>query len=218
MATNDTLQLSIIGTVQGQQHVHTLHMRLQDGVGTEDGLIDAWEAGPMDEYKAIFLPADNPVQIMRAAQVCGTVPLRAPKEQVPAATIGTRGSAGWLPGPALLAQLVGERTALAGRTRQGRFFIGGVDDHDHAGNSFTIGTVNAGEPSHYGRVTAYLDALALAFVTAGGALAYRLVVHSRTLAGVIPPPQCQDSSTPVTAFSRQTLVTTMRSRRPGSGI
>jgi len=215
---NETAMLSVIGTVQGQQHVHTLHFRQIDAAPTAmDGLIDDWEANAMPSYKAIFLPADSPVQTIRATHVCGGLPLDAPAEQVPAAVIGTRGSAGWLPGPSLLAQVVGEKTAFSGRSRQGRFFIGGVDDHDHQGNTFTIGTVNAGEPSHYGRVTAYLDALAARYFAGVGSLVWKLVVHSPKLASV-GGTACQDSSTAVTGWKRQVLVTTMRSRRPGSGI
>ena len=191
-------------------HIHTLHFRL--GVAaTEQGLIDAWQAGARAQYRAMFQSTDSPCQTYRAAQVCGSLPLRAPTEETEVAPniVGTQGFASDS-SPTWLARVVSERTALAGRSRRGRFYIGGLYESQHSGNNLTAGDLAL--------VQAYIDALMAAFVTGvtPGADAYALVVHSPTLAAV-PATNCQDSSTPVTGMIARSRVGSMKSRKPGSG-
>jgi hypothetical protein len=210
MATNDVAELAVIGTVGGQQHVHTLHFKHLGVSTTEDQLIDQWQAACEAAYKALFTDQDQPIQTMRASQVCGTVPLRAPAEQTPASTLGTR-SVLTDPEPPFVAELVSERTAFAGRSYRGRFYISGLQEGDKVGSYLT----NSGS-LRYVLTTAYLTALLGAFGPSGSSLDLRLFVYSRKLASV-PGVECQDTGAEVTGFVHPLLLSTMRSRRPGSG-
>jgi hypothetical protein len=213
MAVNDTIELAVQGVVGGQQHVHTLHFRYQEVSGTESGLIAAWKAACLASYRAMFSTLDTPATLIRAAQVCGTLPLRAPSEDASGPAAGTRAITAD-PLPTWVAQVVSERTALAGRSHRGRFFMGGlyeVDSSGTDGNTVPVGNQRAI------LIQTYLDALLGAFqLTSGTNTTYKLVVHSRTLAAIIGT-QCQNSSTPVTGLIRRDLLGSMRSRKPGSG-
>lgn len=210
MAANDTVQLTVQGVVKNQMHLHTLHFRLTDATYTDGGLIDAWQAGCRTAYRALFVTFDQPVQLLTARQVCGTQPLRAAAQEVEVtgSILGTRtltgqGCAPWL------ASLVSVRTALAGKSRRGRFFLGGLleDDLDGA----LLGT------TYLNLLQTYLNALATTFIgTAASASGAILVIHSPKLAQ--PGVQCQDSSTPVTGLLKRDQLTTMKSRRAGSGL
>lgn len=211
MAQNDTLMLSVRGTVGGQQHIHTLHFRAGTTTAApETDLITAWMGAPFAAYRALFRTTFNPALLIRASQVCGSLPLRSPAEVAPAtaAQVGTRGLAGD-DMPSFLAALVSIKTTLAGRTRIGRFFIGGLNELDCSGNALQTGLITV--------LQAYVDALKAAFVTPG-APEFRLVVHSRKLASQEPPLDCLVSSAPVTNLIVSTAPTTMRSRKMGHGL
>jgi hypothetical protein len=210
MALNDTAQLAVKGTVAGQMHVHTLHFRNQSGAATGQGLIDGWQSGVRTEYRAIFAAADSPCQQYSARIVCAALPLPVPTEETEVAP-NIVGSIAAPVGrmPPWIARVVSVRTALAGKSRRGRFFLGGVweDQQD-------LGTLVAGDIA---RVQAYVDALTAAFITpATGTNGWRLAVHSPTLAAV-PGTQCQDSSTLVTGFIVRDQLGSMKSRKAGSG-
>ena len=213
MPINDTVELSVAGLVGGQTHVHTLHFRYKRVSSSEAGLITDWKGSCLTTYRAMFSTLDTPATLLKAAQVCGSVPLRAPGEDASGPAAGTRAITAD-PLPTWVAQVVSERTALAGRSRRGRFFMGGlyeVDSSGTNGNSVPVGNQRSI------LIQAYLDTLLAQFVTGGGAnLDYGLVVHSRLLAAV-PGTACQDSSTSVTGLIRRDLLGSMRSRRPGSG-
>lgn len=218
MAINDTTELAVVGKVGGQDHVHTLHFRYAEVGSTEQNLIDRWQAGCMPSYKALFRTYDNPVNEIRARQVCGAVPLRAPVIEAEALPAGTRAapSSGAEAAPSWLAMMVRERGSLAGRSRQGRFYVGGLVEYDFIGNDLATG--GAPDPL-YVLMLAYVNALTAIFITAGGnPEGHQLVVHSRTLADLIPPLQCQESSTVVSGLQRTIPVSSQRSRRPGSGF
>ena len=210
MAVNDTVLLQVQGIVHGQQHIHTLHFRFQELTATEQGLIDAWQASCRTSYRTIFHTTDNPVQILRASQVCGSLPLRAPAEEaeIVGNQPGTSADTGE-PTPSWLSEVVSVRTALAGRSRRGRFYVGGLREGWINGNNV--------EAVRRARTQAYADALLATFGTTGTATAYKLAVHSRKLADV-PGTQCQDSSALVTGLLVRTPIGSTRSRKPGSGF
>lgn len=209
MSVNDTVQLSVIGTVAGQTHIHTQHFRYLDPTSTEQGLIDLWQANCRTTYRNMFNTTDLPVLLLRAGQVCGAIPLRAPVEEAeaPATQAGTLNWTGDR-APSWLAGVVSERTAFAGKSRRGRFYIGGLYEAAIAGNDLGA--------THKGHIQAYVDALNGTFGAAGSSNLYRLVVYSRKLASV-PGTQCQDSSTVITSLLVNDAIGSMKSRKPGSG-
>lgn len=209
MAINDTAQLAVIGTVGGVRHIHTLHFRHLDPALTEQNVIDAWQAQARTAYRDLFHPSDLPIERYVCAQVCGSVPLRAPVEEVEVDPnrAGTLASTGQLL-PTFNAAVVSVRTALAGRSRRGRFFLGGLREDYVAGNVL--------DPNYLSRVQTYINALLAAFGPSGSVGSERLVVHSRKLASS-PTVACQDSSTLVQGMIARANPGTMRSRKLGSG-
>lgn len=209
MAINDTAQLTVKGTVAGQTHVHTLHFRLMDPVLAEQDLINLWQANCRTEYRTLFVNVDEPCQTYRAAQVCGSIPLRAPveEEEVAPNRVGVNAPSGDRL-PSWLAAVSSVKTALAGRSRRGRYFIGGLYEVQAAGNDIST--------AHQAGVQAYGTKLIATF-GAGGTEAgkFRLVVHSRTLA--VPGVLCENSSTLVQAITAKLPMGSMKSRKPGSG-
>lgn len=209
MAINDTVQLTVQGFAGGERHLHTLHFRYAALSSTEQGLIDAWQATSRTTYRAQFQAAAAPVQALTARQVCGSVPLRAPLEEIElvANQPGTLNDSSQA-GPSWVARVVSVRTALAGKSRRGRFYIGGMTDFTIESNNVSTDGRNATQ--------AYVNSLMAAFVGAARSQAdYALVVHSGKLAasGV----DCDLSSTPVTGMIVRTLLGSMRSRKPGRG-
>jgi hypothetical protein len=224
MAINDTVQLSVIGTVNGTQHVHTLHGRAMNTDDPAAAFIAAWQTGCQTQYRAMFRLLEVPIQQIKAQVVCGSLPLPAGAEVnvLAASGTGTTDFAG-TPEPAYMAALVNVKTALAGRRRSGRFFIGGLGKNDTAGNLLVGGFMT--------RIQVYVDALKAAFVTPA-LPPIKLVVHSRWLATPHPaytdengiehpahvPGECHESSALVTNLFVSNRATTMRSRKLGSGI
>ena len=209
MAVNDTVRLTVQGTADTQDHFHTLHFRYLDPTSNEQGLIDAWQAGCRTAYRNCFVTADAIVKVLEAAQVCGTIPLRAPVEEAEAAgsqngTITGVGDRA----PSWLAAVTSLRTASAGRSRRGRYFLGGLMENEIVGNDLSSG--------HKTTVEAYAAALMGVFGPSGTSNLYRLVVYSRKLASV-PGTQCQDSSTVITSTLVNSAIGSMKSRKPGRG-
>lgn len=209
MGINDTSQLAVRGTVGGQTHVHTLHFRATTDLSTEQGIIDTWQASCRTAYRALFKSPDEPVQLLTARQVCGSVPLRAPVEEseVAGSRVGTLASGSDLAPPhdAVVTSL---RTALAGKSHRGRSYLGGILDDNQ-----TAGIISAGYKT---LIEAYYNTLLATFVGGGVGNVWRWAIHSRVLAAV-PGTQCQDSSSPVTTFIVRSEVGTMRSRKIGHG-
>lgn len=209
MAINDTYLLTVRGTANSTQHIHTLHFREGASVTGAAGLLTAWQGTPMTAYRAMFHTGTTIIESIKAQEICGTPPLPAASEFVPAPAgqLGTRANTNE-PMPAFLATQVKLTTGLAGRSRQGRFFIGGMWENDNSSNSLATAWVAL--------VQAYCDALKAIFVTPG-APDFRLVVHSRKLAAQVGM-QCQNSSTSVTNLIINLQPTTMRSRKLGHGL
>jgi hypothetical protein len=209
MAVNDTVQLSVVGSLGGTQHIHTLHFRFQELTSSDQGLIDAWRNTCRLDYRNLFLNSQAAVLRLVARQVCGTVPLRAPVETTEAApnVLGTRAEASELL-PPWLASTITWRTALAGKSYRGRSFLGGMAEVDQ-----NQGAVVAG---HIARVQAYINMMLASFGTNGTQTGYKFVVHSHKLASG-PSVPCQNSSTLVISGTPGTQVASMRSRRAGSG-
>jgi hypothetical protein len=224
VAINDTVRLSVIGTVNGTQHVHTLHARAMNADNPADAFITLWQSSCLAAYRGAFRLLEQPVQQIKAAVVCGTVPLPAGSELAIAAgsgsgTVDFQGT----PEPAYMAALVSVKSNLAGRRRQGRFFIGGLGKNDTAGNLLTAACIS--------RLQGYVDAVKAAFVTPA-APTVKLVVHSRYLSTPHPaytdrngvlipaytPGECQDSSALVVNLIVSDRATTMRSRKLGHGL
>jgi len=209
MAVNDTWELIVRGTNAGSMHIHTLHFReiaLAAGGGAD--LVADWEGNARTQYLACFQIGQQPINLLRASKVCGSVPLPTATE-VPytfALGQGTRPSSSSQLAPSLIACSVAEKGIYAGRTRSGRFFMGGAFEVDLDTNTFSA--------TYVAVVQAYVNALTTRYVTAS-ASNFQLVTHSRKLAdqGL----QCQESSTPVQTLVVNPNVTTMRSRKIGSG-
>lgn len=208
MATNSTYLLVVQGISHGVQHIHTLHFRQIDPLLDADDLIDHWLANASATYRAMFDNDDFPVQLIKASEICGSTPLPAPVERsvLGAASFGTTAK----PGegmPSFVACNVKEKGTLAGKTRQGRFFIGGLYEGDCSYNALT--------PAYLALVQAYCTALTDEYIT-GTPSSWQLVVHSRLLASV-PGTDCQLSSNRVASLVVNPAPTTMRSRKLGHG-
>lgn len=210
MAINDTIQLSVIGQAGGQAHVHTLHFRFPEVGNTEQGIIDSWQANCRSLYRALFKSADSPCIRYSARHVCGAVPLRAAVEETEVAPNIVGASASVVDSlPPFVAAVVSVRTALAGRSRRGRFFLGGLLEEHQANGVLAVGVVGA--------IQSYVDSLIATFGPLSAIGNAKLVVHSSKLASV-PGTQCQNSSTPVTGMLVRNQLGTMRSRKAGSGL
>lgn len=227
MAINDTILLQVRGTANTQQHIHTLHFR-QMAAGTDAavllGIQTVWQAQCAASYRAIFRTDSTPIQTLRSEFVCGTVPLPAPLETTVAFASGqgTKVQTAQIL-PAYIAATVAVKSTLAGRRRQGRFFLGGMDVSAVAGDNVSAG--------HSTLIQNYVNALMATFVTPGSP-DYRFVVHSRYLSvphaayvdgngNSIPaytPGNCQDISAPVASLVVSGRATTMRSRKVGHGL
>jgi hypothetical protein len=206
VAINDTVMLSVIGVVGGEDHYHTLHFRSL-AVQSMQGLIDEWQAGCLTAYRGLFRVDDGPASLLRAQHICGGLPLDATVEefQTGTALAGTRATVSDRM-PSYVASLVAEKGVSAGRRRQGRFFIGGMMEIDCVGNDLQTSMLSVLET--------YCTALRNSFIVQTSPL-WRLVVHSRTEA--LNGGNCQNSSTLVGQLLVRTRPTTMRSRKWGHG-
>jgi len=228
VAANGIYKLAVLGTSQGQQHIHTLHFR---STVDPDGLLmseDAWQAAlvalwqgtPRTAFRNLFQASESPVQSYQVRKVCGAVPLPAGLDV--AESVGNQNGTQGLPeGDALapwLAQVVTLRSALAGRRYRGRSFIGGLREEN-----VLISTITGARTT---RMTAYADALRTVFVTPADAdIEAKLFVFSRLLANGDPtrvppvlPVACQDAGANVTTLQVRDQLATMKSRKQGSGI
>jgi hypothetical protein len=201
----------VIGTAGGQQHVHTLHFRNQDGTGTLQSLIDAWQTEVGADYRGCFSDQDLVCQLYRASMVCGAAPLPASVEEVGVAPdIDGSVSVAGDRLPPWLARVVSVRTPNGGKSYRGRFYLGGMWE------GWTVGSTIQAAPLV--PIQTYATGLIDHFVTpAFGTGGWRLVVHSRKLASV-PGTQCQVSSTLVSGLIVRSEVGSMKSRKAGSGI
>ncbi len=209
MAMDDVTQLVIQGNVSGENHIHTIHARHRVGNATDQMLIDQWQAGCRSQYRLLFSITDSPCILYTARQVCGALPLRAPVEEgeVSPNILGSTTKSGNV-APSWLAQVFSLRTALAGRSRRGRSFIGGLWETEINGNDI------AGDRVNYG--AGYKDALLATFGATGTSLDFQLAVWSQTLRD-LPGSTCLGSATAVSAILQRTLIGSMKSRKPGSG-
>jgi hypothetical protein len=223
VAPNGIYKLAVIGTVAGQQHIHTLHFRSTVGgpaVGSAEDfymqeLITAWQTAARTAYRNIFTTDHLPVQTYQVRKVCGTLPLPAGLDEAEAGANqgGTINGAAVGAGEAAapwLANVVTERTGLAGRRYRGRFFLGGLYE------GFIAGAVVGA-----GRLTptnAYAAALLGAFVTpAEATVLAKLFVYSRTQS-LESGTQCQNAGADVRSFQVRDGLATMKSRKAGSGV
>lgn len=223
MGLNEVYMLSARGTVHGEQHMHTLHFVQINPLMTQTDLINQWSAAPATAYRALFPLGQAPVQLIRVAKVCGSLPLPAPTEVVPipANAVGSRPTGSSEPLPTFVASLVTLKGSLAGRRYSGRFFLGGLLESDTNANTMSS--------AYQALAQAYVDALKAAFVTPA-VPDFRLFAFSRLLAegdpnhtkGGAPDPitahPCQDSGSVVANLVVSTVPTTMRSRKAGHGL
>jgi hypothetical protein len=230
MAINDVWMLTVKGTVSETMHIHTLHFRTNLADGTGVALTTLYGGAPLTAYRNLFQTLDKPVQEIKAEKVCGSLPLPAPSiiSPISADQLGTRSASGGGPMPAYVAALVSERGSVAGRRYSGRFFIGGLDENDVAGNNLTAGYISV--------LTAYCSALGAAFV-APVLPDWRLFAFSNLLAdgdplhtkkNPNPPPEriadpvasvdCDLAGSDVSSLVVSTRPTTMRSRKYGHGL
>jgi hypothetical protein len=202
----DVVQLSVIGTVTGQDHVHTLHFQK---IGTTDiaALVASWQTNCLTAYRAMFLTTDTPVRIVRGSHACGTIPLDATVDVIPlvASQAGSRTPSGH-PLPSFVATCVSEKGALSGQRRSGRFFIGGMQEDDTNGNLI--------EGTQVTRVTAYCTTLMTNYVTPLTP-DWRLVTYSKTTRD--EGSSCAASAFPVASLIVRTSPATVRRRKMGRG-
>ena len=207
MSANETYQLSVVGSCQGQDVVHTLHFREVAYVpppSFEQRIIDQWQANCRASYVNIFTTAFA-LSKLRCQKVCGTLPLPVAVEETD--TLGGQRVISRL-SPPWMAARVKENGVSAGRSRQGRFFLWVPEDDDAVGVNLTAAFVALQQT--------YINTLGRWLAGGADAGEARLVVHSRKLAAV-PGTQCQDSSTLVGSYTSGAYLTTMRSRRSRSG-
>lgn len=220
---NDTLLLQVKGQANTQTHIHTLHFRVNGAGDAPNALMDQYMSACAVAYRACFTTASTPIQMLRVDHVCGSVPLTAPVERNIVFASG-QGSKVQTPQivPAYMAAVVAEKSTLAGRRRQGRFFLGGLDVACLNGDNIST--------AYQGQIQAYCNALLAAFVTPPSP-SLQLVVHSRYLArphaayvdgsgNTVPaytPGNCQEISAPVAQLVVSGRATTMRSRKVGHG-
>lgn len=205
VATNETAELQIVGTRESQIVIVTHHFR-NIHVATEHSLqelIDEWQTTCQTPFLAIPNNSYTLTKLV-ARHVCGSLPLDATVEELVGST-GTNGDTTLLT-PPWFAGVVRMRTASAGRSRRGRFFVPVTSEAQFDKDTLSATLVT--------NITTYCTALKNLFVADGSApsVAWRLVVHSRKLAAV-PGTQCQDSSTLITTIAPQSVLTTQRSRR-----
>jgi hypothetical protein len=219
VAANGVYKLAVIGTVLGQQHVHTIHFRSTasgNSVGFSEAawqqdLIDTWQAGCRTTYRLLFNSSDRPCELYQVRKVCGSQPLPGgvdEGEQAPnivgSSVLKTgEASAPWL------AAVVTTRTDFAGRRYRGRFFLGGLWESDFSGDSLASQAVTA--------ITAYANALKTTYVDPlETGVNAKFFVFSRLLSqmeGVA----CQNAGADIKSFSVQPKLATMKSRKVGSG-
>ena len=223
VAVNGIYKLSVIGTISGQQHVHTLHFRSTaagNSVGfTEPAwmqdLLTTFQASCQAPYLQMFGGVDTPISLFQVRKVCGSVPLPAGLDAAPAggAKVGT-GVAGEFNGdkqPPWLAAVVTTRTALSGRRNRGRFFLGGLYESMSAGSTLTTTRQTA--------IQAYVNALNTAYVAPlETAKNSALFVFSKTQSKLEPATPCQNCGADVVSFQVRDQLATMKSRKAGSGI
>lgn len=209
MPTDDVVQLSVIGQALAQQHIHTLHFRFRTGSAADGDLAADWFAGCGTAYRGIFQIADHVIQRIVVRQVCGTGSLRAAYEDTISAANGQGTRTNYTQSmPPWVATVTSERTAIAGKRYQGRFFLGGMSEADQDGGNV--------DPAHVARVEAYTATLFPLFVNPNSNVDYTLVVWSEKLRS-LPGSSCLSSSTSVSNFLTRTALATMKSRKVGSG-
>ena len=191
-------------------HIHTLHFReISLAAGGGQALIDDWQAQCQTAYKAMWQIGQYPINLLKATKVCGSVPLPTATEEtvLPVDGQGTRPSGSSQVSPSFLAITVAEKGVSAGRSRSGRFFLGGSFETDVDTNTYAA--------AYIAIVQAYCTLLTNRYITPS-ASSFQLVTHSRVLAatGV----SCELSSTPVQQLVINPNVTTMRSRKLGHGL
>jgi hypothetical protein len=214
--------MSVIGTVTGQQHIHTMHFRSTANALTlaaseaefQGSLIDTWSGGPKAAYRALFGGADSPVQLYQVRKVCGSTPLPAGVDEAePGGTQAGTGIAGEFNGDKAapwLASVTTIRTGYAGRRYRGRWFFGGL--YEPMLNVSDVST------DRQNRMTSYCTAMLAAFhATAPDTLQAVQFSFSRVQAAEVGV-NCQNAGGDVISFQPRAALATMRSRKVGSGI
>lgn len=215
MTAGDIAQLSVVGRVLGETHVHTLHFEYLTGTASEAGLAANWNAEVGTNWRAIFGADETPNLTVEARQVCGVGVLRAPSVEVPLNQAGTRAFPGGEFAPSWLAMCVSEKTALAGKRYRGRFYVGGVWEADIDRNDFVTTAPPAN--THRNNVQAYVTDLIATYGPAGTNADYRLFVYSRRLSQLQPASACNTRGARVTAMTLRPDICSMQSRRTGRG-
>lgn len=224
VAPNGIYKLAVIGTVAGQSHVHTLHFRSTistaidpwDEDAAQADLLSAWQTGCRTAYRGIFTTDHTPIQTYQIRKVCGTPPLPAGLDasETGPNSVGSINGAAVGAGEAMapwLANVVTERTSLAGRRYRGRFFLGGLYEGFVAGSAIGAGRLTPTQ--------VYADALVATFVTPPDTTKeWALFVYSLKQAKEFPATPCQNTGANVRTLQVQGALASMKSRKAGSGI
>jgi hypothetical protein len=220
VSVNGIYKVAVLGSSEGQQHIHTLHFRstlnpTSVALAEQDymrELLAEWQSGCRAAYRNLFRSFHSPCLSYQVRKVCGSTPLPAGVDitETVGNSVGTGPDDGTGAMAPWLAQVTTIRTGLQGRRFRGRFFIGGLMEGNVA-----AATISA---ERNARTQAYADALLDTFITpADPSLVGKLFVWSRTESeedGVA----CQNAGADAVSFQVRDQLATMKSRKLGSGI
>jgi hypothetical protein len=206
MAAGDIMQLVVEGTLLGQRYFNTSHyLQTAEHATPEQDLIDTWEAA----CETSWLAAHPPRYTLAAYTVrhqAGPSPMRAPVQEI-ANLAGTRTQSSTVDLAPWLCCVVSLRTALAGRSRRGRWFISGGSEND-VDQEVLLSTAGQWRAL----VGTFVDNWFAAFKEGGTSANWDAVVYSRTIAG--DPPTAYASATAKINFPLvRTALYSNRSRR-----
>lgn len=220
VAANGIYKMAVVGTVQGEQHIHTLHFRSTPNPNNTTmsetaymtAIANAWKAQARVGFLNLFGTVDTPNLLQQLRKVCGSLPLPAGVDlaEGSGSQAGTRvvtslgdQAAAWLAGT------LTHRSGFAGRSYRGRNYLGGLFEADLQQQSVSA--------TYQGLLQAYANGLAAAFITPLEVDAVaKLFVYSRKLASVAGT-QCQNAGADVTQLTPSSKLATMKSRRAGHG-
>lgn len=202
----DVLQLTAVGSGQGQAILHTLHFRNildpADSLGNEQNLIDSWQTGGQPTFLAT-MPSWYTLQARRAAHVFNGV-LRATVEEGSSGTGGGFNAGGSESLAPWLSAMIRERSALKGKRYAGRFYLPAGFEICIAGTAITDLLL--------GYLQSYCNAMMTVYGPNGTNPNWRLVTFSRTRS--LEPGATTDNTTAqVISLSPSAVLTTTRSRR-----
>jgi len=206
MAVNDLWRIAFEYQSQAQLNVNVLYCKQLTAAPGEDAQAVATHVAPL--IRDVFNQAIARVSRGQMTNVGVTKIARFASDTA-------RSSSSWgidgpaeIPLPSVVAAVMKIRTGLAGPTRRGRIFLGGVPSIWQ-----TDGTLNANGNLNYGQ---FMDRLRTAFSGPTPTTGLQLGVFSRTRYKIISSP-FDDYWVPATQLAMASPLATMHSRKVGIG-